>query len=67
VEITVMQPTMAKVSGDGDGERRALFGVGRRAEFVEQDERDCAVAVREMKSMLVTWAEKVDRFCSIDW
>src|ERR1019366_2092414 len=26
---------------------------------------DCAVAVREMKSMLVTWAEKVERFGSI--
>ena len=24
------------------------------------------VAVREMKSMLVTWAEKVERFCSMD-
>ena len=55
----------AEVFGDGDGERCAFFGIGGGAEFVEQDER-AASAVREMKSMLVTWAEKVERFCSMD-
>ncbi len=29
----------AEVFGDGDGERGSLFGIGGRAEFVEQDER----------------------------
>ena len=29
----------AKVSGDGDGERGAFFGIGGGAEFIEQDER----------------------------
>ncbi len=55
-----------EVAGDGDGERRAFFGIGGGAKLVEQDERSCRPARRERRSRFVMCAEKVESAASMD-
>ena len=51
--------------GDGDGQSCSFFGISGGSSS-SSNTSEAAVAVREIKSMLVTWAEKVERFCSMD-
>ena len=37
----------AEMVGDGDGERGTFFGIGGRAEFIEQDERVAGRGARD--------------------
>ena len=64
--MMVMQPIWRKCSAMATA--RTAPSSGSVAEpSSSSSTRECGVAVREMKSMLVTWAEKVERFCSMDW
>ena len=56
----------AAVLQNGYGQRRALGGVGARAQLVEQHQRSWRHLLAECDTMLVMWAEKVDRDCSMD-
>ena len=51
---------MAESVRDGDGEGGAFFGIGGRAELVEQHQ-GAGSASREMRSRLTMWAEKLER------